>query len=269
MAEAEQLLSSQRQRQNSRVQQQEEHFGFWREEEARLLSRDLADESFVQRGYTFEKWLQADFCLEPTPSVGKKHAASQWRPASFVANSFGIQLCGVALKLARPVHLKALALEVRVTLRLKGESEFWLSTRGQGLEDPDAVVCRLLKEENSQRMFLELGALIGPDQAFRFFKRQEIPARKDASEEALACDFTTVHLHFVDNGDSRVLVQLREGSRPLRSSCSAFVPCLEPTQLTLLGSGESVEVSQVKVNYAERLRGQSSSLVRKECCSLQ
>jgi hypothetical protein len=269
MAEAEEPLSSQRQRQTSRVQQQEEHFGFWREEEAKLLSRDLADENFANRGYTFEKWLQADFCVDPTPSVCENYTASQWRPASFVASSFGIQLCGVALKLARPVHLKALALEVHVTLRLKGESAFWLTTRGKGIEDPDAVVCRLLKEEDSQRMFLELGALIGPEQAFRFFKRQEIPTRKNASEEALACDFTNVQLHFVDNGDSRVFLQLREGSRPLRSSCSAFVPCLEPTQLVLLGSGESVEVSQVKVNYAERQRGQGSSLVRKECCSLQ
>lgn len=269
MAGAEDLLVTQRQRLNSRLQHQEEHYGFWREEEERLLTRVLAEENLVQRGYTFDKWLQADFCTDPVPAIGTFHLALPWRPAQFVVTSFGIQLCGVALQLARPIHLKSLALEVRISLRLKGESIFWLTTRGKGLEDPEAMVCRLLKEEDSQRMFIELGALIGPDQVFRYFKRQEIPARKDASEEALACDFTHLKLHLVDNGDNRVFVQLREGSRPQRSSCASFIPCLEPTQLTLLGSGESVEISTVKVNYTDRLRGQSSSQANKECCSLQ
>ena len=194
-----------------------------------------------------------------------------------MATSFGIQLKDAGLKLSRSITIRALAIEVKVDFRLKGASTFWLSTRGKSLEDPDAVICRLAKEEESQRVFLEYGSLSDSGK-FLLFKRMELPEKASMSEDAIACDFTNVHLHFIDNGDTRVFVQLRsstshpekdESKRRMQSSCGYFVPCLETTQLTMFGSGESVEVSAVRARYVERLlQPTRTTSERKECCGL-
>jgi hypothetical protein len=85
----------------------------------------------------------------------------------------------------------------------------WIITRGSGIRDPDAVICKITKEAESQRVFLIFGAAVGPQNSFKFFKRQEIPELEEVSEEALQNDCLDLKLDFIDNGDDKVFVQSR------------------------------------------------------------
>ena len=78
---------------------------------------------------------------------------------------------------------------MRISVRLSGDSTLWIMTRGMGVRDPESVVIKIKKEQDSQRVFLIFGANIGPHQEFRFFKKQELPEVGDASEDWVIQDF--------------------------------------------------------------------------------
>ena len=71
----EDILIAQKERQAANLRSQAEHFTFWQEEEQQYLSKVFADDNFVIKGYTYEKWQQADFAPgneEVGPRIGER-----------------------------------------------------------------------------------------------------------------------------------------------------------------------------------------------------
>ena len=161
-------------------------------------------------------------------------------------------------------------------VRIKGESTFWIITRESNITDPEAVICKVRKEPECQRVFLVFGSLAGPAGAFKFFKNQELPELEEPTAEGLACDYIDLRVNLWDNGDDRVFVEIStryignlSGRSHLNMSCSYYIPCMRESRLILAGNGDSVEVRKVHAEYKERVKARTRpSGDRKDCCVL-
>ena len=205
----EMIMQIQRDRQVVPLQEQFELFTIWREEERDQLNKILLADTFTSAAQRLEKWEQARFYpggaeFGPAPDI-----RSQWSELVSEVSPHGLQISRVVLRAKPPISLRALACDLKLAFRLRGNSTLWVITRGSGIRDPDAVICKISKEAESQRVFLIFGAAVGPQNSFKFFKRQEIPELEEVSEEALQNDSLDLKLDFIDNGDDKVFVQSR------------------------------------------------------------
>jgi len=205
----EMIMQIQRDRQVVPLQEQFELFTIWREEERDQLNKILLADTFTSAAQRLEKWEQARFYpggaeFGPAPDI-----RSQWSELVSEVSPHGLQISRVVLRAKPPISLRALACDLKLAFRLRGNSTLWVITRGSGIRDSDAVICKITKEAESQRVFLIFGAAVGPQNSFKFFKRQEIPELEEVSEEALQNDSLDLKLDFIDNGDDKVFVQSR------------------------------------------------------------
>lgn len=272
----EMFMQIQRDRQVVPLQEQFELFSIWREEEKDQLNKILLADTFTSPGQRMEKWEQARFYpggaeFGPAPDI-----RSQWTDLQADTSAHGLQISRVALRAKPPVSLRALACDIKLSFRLRGSSTFWVITRGLGIRDPDAVICKITKEAESQRVFLVFGAAVGPQNSYKFFKRQEIPELEEVSEEAVQNDCLDLKLDFIDNGDDKVFVQSRgklysvkgPPNRDLNMTCNQYIPCTRLTQIMLAGDGDSVELKHVSIKQVERVAMVQASAKHVECCEL-
>ena len=272
----EMIMQIQRDRQVVPLQEQFELFSIWREEEKEQLNKMLLADTFTSPTQRMEKWEQARFYpgggeFGPAPDI-----RSQWADLMGEMSPQGLPISRVVLRAKPPVSLRALACDLKLAFRLRGSSTLWIITRGSGIRDPDAVICKISKEAESQRVFLIFGAAVGPQNSFKFFKRQEIPEMEDVSEEALQNDSLELKLDFIDNGDDKVFVQSRGNTqtvkgppnRDLNMTCNQYIPCTRLTQVMLAGDGDSVELKHVSIKQVERVAMVQASARHVECCQM-
>jgi hypothetical protein len=272
----EMIMQIQRDRQVVPLQEQFELFSIWREDEKEQLNKMLLADTFTSPAQRMEKWEQARFYpgggeFGPAPDI-----RSQWADLVGEMSPHGLQISRVVLRSKPPISLRALACDLKLAFRLRGSSTLWIITRGSGIRDPDAVICKISKEAESQRVFLIFGAAVGPQNSFKFFKRQEIPEMEDVSEEALQNDSLELKLDFIDNGDDKVFVQSRGNThivkgppnRDLNMTCNQYIPCTRLTQVMLAGDGDSVELKHVSIKQVERVAMVQASARHVECCQM-
>ena len=148
-----------------------------------------------------------------------------------------------------------MAIEVKSSFRLVGDSTLWIISRSNDIADSNAVICKIRKEADSQRIFLLFGSAVGYNGEFKFFKKQEIPTLNDFTTEALLEDYVDIKLKYVDNGDDRVMVQgaiSGHQKRLINMVCSMFIPVFDLTKLMLAGSGASILMKQISLRFIER-----------------
>ena len=271
------VIHNQKEKQEPRLMYQAEQLPIAWAEEKHLVGQVLVNDDFVVKGTNSGLWKYAGFFPGGYENRITPAIHGDWQPVNTPPTPFGIQLSNFALQLGVPISLKSVSLYAKITIRIKGESTFWIINRGESITDPEAVICKIRKEPECQRVFLVFGSLAGPAGAFRFFKNQELPEMEKPSADAIACDFLNLRVNFLDNGDDRVFVDLSskgyeaKGSSHghLSMSCSYFIPCMRATRLVFAGNGDSVEVRKVSVEYKERLKSRSKpGSDRKDCCVL-
>jgi hypothetical protein len=130
-----------------------------------------------------------------------------WKERELLCSEVGLQLRDTVVRYAKPVTLRSIGLEVRISARLVGEATLWVFSRGDSVTDPDAAICKIRKEQDCQRIFLIFGAALGKDVDFKFLRKQEIPHVGPPTEQGLMLDYTDISLSFTDNGDDRVTVR--------------------------------------------------------------
>jgi len=270
------VIHNQKEKLEPRLQYQTDQFPIAWAEDKHLLGQVLVSDDLVARGASSGLWKYAGFFPGGYENRITPAIHGEWQPVNTPPTPFGIQLSNFALQLHVPLSLKALALHAQVQVRIKGESTFWIISRGSTITDPEAVICKIRKEPECQRVFLVFGSLAGPAGAFRFFKNQELPELESPSAEGLACDYVNLRVSFWDNGDDRVFVDLSNsytgngtGRSHLNMSCSYYIPCMRQSHLILAGNGDSVEVRKVQAEYKERVKARTRpGGDRKDCCVL-
>lgn len=190
-------------------------------------------------------------------------------PANFQPTLHGLQIRSLILKSKPSLSLKSIACEIKIHFRLIGDSTLCIISRGAGVKDPDAVVCKIKKEQDSQRVFLIFGGNVGPNNEFKFFKKQEFPEISDLAEEAVVQDFVDMKMTMIDNGDDRVFVSAAiSNKRVVSMSCNKFIPTFRETQLMLAGSGDSVLLKNISARQIERVDTVLRPTNHYECCSI-
>lgn len=261
----EMYMRSQLERQRGPLQYQKENYSELLKKESHLINRTVCADAFTNDSVLFDNWEIGTF--HPGSIEGPTEMRSDWSPLELNPPGQGLQLRSNIIRCAKKISLSAIACEYKLSFRLIADSTLWIISRARDVKDSNAVICKIKKEQDNQRVFLIFGANIGRNHEFKFFKKQEFPEISRNGEEVLN-DYVELKLKFVENGDDRVFVKATLGKdRVVEMSCDKYIPCFEETQVMIAGSGDSVVVKNVSVRQIARLAGKPN-MNRYECCNI-
>ena len=261
----EMFMRQQTERQEKPLIQQKENYGDFLKLEGSLINKIVVSDTFSKQSTEYESWEVARFYPGSTESATE--IRGNWMPCVVEPTVNGLQIRSEILRSKQVIHLNSISCELKISFRLVGDSTFWILTRGSGVRDPDAVICKIKKEQETQRVFLIFGANIGKGNEFKFFKKQEFPEVFKAGDELLQ-DYVDMKLRFVDNGDDKVFVRaMLRKDKHIEMSCDKYIPCFRETPVMLAGSGDSVLLKNITVRQIPRTHGKPN-ISRYECCRI-
>lgn len=253
-------IQSQQERSSIKVSEQLERYQEWKLLDAHLVGRYVVSENFTTTSRHFPNWQYADVSETPL----------SWTPFTTASSSEGVALTNAVIRPISEIDLRSLGLEIKARFTLIGDSAVWITTRTKDPREVDAVVCKISKDAESQRIFVTLGSNLDIANEFMFFRKQEIP--ETVKQRHSANDSTDIKLTFRDNGDAHLSVTVSVNEDPEREvtmSCNKFVPKLSSASAFICATGHRVVLKFASLKYTERL---SSSQVKathhEECCCL-
>ena len=259
------IMKIQHDRQQVPLSEQKQIQDDLKKEEEKLINKIIIADSFNTLTCSHTDWEFSNFT---TTDNKPSDVRGDWLPANLQSFSHGLQLRSLILRSRPTSSLRTLACEMRISLRLSGDSTLWVMTRGNGVRDPDSVVVKIKKEQDSQRVFLIFGAHIGKNHEFRFFKKQELPETGDASEDWIIQDFVELKLTVIDNGDDKVFVTaMASNKRVITMSCNKYIPTVRDSNIYIAGSGDSVLLKNFTARQIERVASELTQNNHHECCS--
>ena len=231
-----------------------------------MINKIVIVESFNSNSAEHSDWEFSNFYTNENKS---NEARGEWLPAYLQSFSHGLQLRSLILKSKQTISLRSIGCEMRLTVRLSGDSSLWIMTRGVGVKDPESVVIKFSKDQDSQRIFLIFGANVGNNNEFRFFKKQELPDIGDASEDWIIQDFVELKLTIIENGDDRVFVTaMASNKRVINMCCNKYIPCFRDSHIFVAGSGDSVLLKNFSARQIERVQYDYQQSTHHECCRI-
>ena len=262
----EMIMKIQLDRQQAPIQEQKIILEDMKKIEASLINKIVIIDSFSTQSQDHSDWEFSNFYTNETKS---NEVRGQWLPANLQSFSHGLQLRSLILKSKPTLSLRSIACEMRISVRLAGESVFWIMTRGAGVRDPDSAVIKIKKDQDSQRVFLIFGANVGKHHEFRFFKKQELPDIGEAGDENIMQDYVELKLTIIENGDDRVFVTaMASNKRVMNMSCNKYIPSFRDSCIFIAGSGDSVLIKNFSARQIERVQYEFSQNPHPECCSI-
>jgi hypothetical protein len=260
------IMKVQLDRQFGPIQEQKIVYEDMKKVEGPLINKIVIVDSFSSHSAEHGDWEFSNFY---TSENKPNEIRGDWLPANLQSFSHGLQLRSLILRSKPTISLRSIGCEMRISARLSGESTLWLMTRGSGVRDPDSVVIKFKKEQDSQRIFVIFGAYIGSHNDFRFFKKQELPDIGDASEDWIIQDFVELKLTVIDNGDDRVFVTVAvSNKRVINMCCNKYIPCFRDSHIFIAGSGDSALLKNFSARQIERIQSEFHQSTHYECCSI-
>ncbi|OMJ82656.1 hypothetical protein SteCoe_16578 [Stentor coeruleus] len=246
------------------LKRQQENFLAKLKEERHLINKTILSDTFGKQSSQYDSWEIAEFYSGSAESPTE--VRGNWMPVNLELSVNGLQLRSSILRSKSTITLQSLACELKISFRLVGDSTFWIVTRGSGVKDPDIAICKIKKEQDSQRVFLIFGANIGKQNNFKFLKKQEFPEISMKSDEVYN-DFVDMKIKFIDNGDDRVFMKaILSKDKNIEMTCNKYIPCFKDTNIMLAGSGDSVLLKYISARQIERISEKPKE--RNECCNI-
>ncbi len=156
------------------------------------------------------------------------------------------------------IVLRSISLEVKVSLLMSGESNFYIFSRCLNSEFSEfTAVCCISKELESARKFISFAVLDKKEDEEKGFliktlKKQEIP-HQDHYIKTL--DLSEISFVFIDNGDNKCFVFLdkQEQNTNLLLVGDFYEPIDEKrSNVMFASSGDLISVKEVEINQVER-----------------
>ncbi len=156
------------------------------------------------------------------------------------------------------IVLRSISLEVKVSLLMSGESNFYIFSRCLNSEFSEfTAVCYISKELESARKFISFAVLDKKEDEEKGFliktlKKQEIP-HQDHYIKTL--DLSEISFVFIDNGDNKCFVFLdkQEQNTNLLLVGDFYEPIDEKrSNVMFASSGDLISVKEVEINQVER-----------------
>ena len=247
------------------LKHQKENFNEFLKSESSLINKTLISDAFNKQTSNPPSWETASFF--PGSIDNPTEIRGNWKEDNLEPTGNGLQIRSLILRSKAKIALNSIAVEVKLSFRLIGDSTIWILSRSSGVLDPEGVICKIKKEQETQRVFLIFGANIGKGNEFKFFKKQEIPEMFKFGEELMQ-DYVDLKIKFIDNGDDKVFVKANVGKdKFIEMSCDKYIPCFRDSHIMIAGSGDSIILKNVSVRHTPRIFGRPN-MTRYECCEL-
>ena len=170
------------------------------------------------------------------------------------------------------IALRSLSLELKISILMSGESNFYIFTRCKEQEfDKCTAVCCISKELKSARKFISFSVLEqGEDDKYiiKNLKKQEIPHQMHHIEDL---DLSEISFTFLDNGDNRIFVFLDENEQNsnLQLMGDFYEPIKDLCNMMLACSGDLVSLKDLEIKQIQRdmyVNYRNNNNVNVQCC---
>jgi hypothetical protein len=154
------------------------------------------------------------------------------------------------------IMLRSIGMEVKVTLLMSGESNFFIFSRCTQSEFSElTTVCCISKELESARKFISFAVLEKKKEEEGFLiknlKKQEIPHQDNYIK---TLDLSEISFVFIDNGDNKTFVFLnkQEQNTNMLLLGDFYEPIEEKCNVMLACSGDLISLKEVEINQIKR-----------------
>ena len=154
------------------------------------------------------------------------------------------------------IMLRSIGMEVKVTLLMSGESNFFIFSRCTQSEFSElTTVCCISKELESARKFISFAVLEKKKEEEGFLiknlKKQEIPHQDNYIK---TLDLSEISFVFIDNGDNKTFVFLnkQEQNTNMLLLGDFYEPIEEKCNVMLACSGDLISLKEVEINQVKR-----------------
>jgi hypothetical protein len=152
--------------------------------------------------------------------------------------------------------LRSIGMEVKVTLLMSGESNFFIFSRCTQSEFSElTTVCCISKELESARKFISFAVLEKKKEEEGFLiknlKKQEIPHQNNYIK---TLDLSEISFVFIDNGDNKTFVFLnkQEQNTNMLLLGDFYEPIEEKCNVMFACSGDLISLKEVEINQVKR-----------------
>lgn len=242
-----------KEKQSSLLKLQKEKYASWRKQELKYLGKFLMIFNFLE--HTLDRWENADFLVRGEYDISCD-IISDWESA--VSQQPSLKGYEVSNKIIKPnckIHLRSLACDVKIKLRLKGDSSLFIISRNNGYIQNVSPVIKLTRDTSLKGLFAMFGNIDQSNQKFTYYKQVQIP--EDNALQAQEKNYRDLEVTFSDNGDDRVYLSISSTGKynPITNFvtfCDFFLPYFEKSCVLIGGSGDSVLLKSVSIQQRER-----------------
>ena len=172
------------------------------------------------------------------------------------------------------IAIKSLSLELKISILMSGESNFYIFTRCKSSGfDECTTVCCISKELKSARKFISFAVLEKNENdnfLIKNLKKQEIPHQTHHIEDL---DLSEISFTFLDNGDNRVFVYLKEElqNSNMQLMGDFYEPINTMSNMMLACSGDLVSLKELEIRHIQRdlyVNERNGNNVNVQCCEI-
>lgn len=121
----------------------------FRRVEQEVLHKIVMADTFSKQNTEYPDWEFSNFHVGGSGIDSTAEIKGNFMPANFSPSMQGLQLKYMILRSKCLVYLKSIACEIKLSIRLSGDSTLWIITRAAGVKDPDGMVCKVRKEQDT------------------------------------------------------------------------------------------------------------------------
>jgi hypothetical protein len=245
---------------------QAENFLIWRKQELKYQGKFLLDHTFTE-GLP-DRWHMADFKVEGDYDITCE-VTSDWEQLNQKTQEKGFELCGRVLKPRVNIHLRSLACDFKLKVRMIGDSSLFLISRNSGFIEETSPVIKISRDTSLKGLFAMFGTIDTSSNRFYFMKQVQIP--EDTKLQPAEKNYKDLEITFNDNGDSRLHLSVSSFGKYCPISqfftfCDTFIPYFEKSKFLLAASGESVLLKKISIQQRERNHNKIHERPQDCCC---
>lgn len=236
----------------------------WLMEDSHLKNSYLLIQSFRRSDSSGNIWQSKNF-LEEGDYDFHCYFQGSWVNSTEECKEEGLNLSGKAITYPIKLQLRALAVEIKIRLKLTFHSSFYIITRVQNELLTSTPVIKILKDANLRGIFLVFGSIHPVTHKFSFIKQNQIPEISGNSDE-----YRELEIEVIDNGDDKIFVSVSsfgkvQTVRPVSFCCPGFVPMLKESQVYFAAYGDGTVIKSLSMQYKERICQKSKPKRSPEC----
>ena len=168
------------------------------------------------------------------------------------------------------IHLKSLACDVKIKVRLEGDSSLFIISRNSGTIEVYSPVVKITRDTSLKGLFVIFGYVDPSSQKFYFSKQLQIPEETELQPETK--NYRELEVNFCDNGDDRIYLTVASFGKfhPIKqfvTYCDSFLPYFKKSNILIGGNGDSVLIKNVSIQQRERNKNKIP-VRNQDCCCL-